>query len=100
MAEALADLHAALTGHFNAEEKPAGCTTPSACAPRGSASPSPSSWTTTSASPASCATCVSGARAAEGTAADSLRGDVARLLAMLADHERREHDMVKAASGA
>jgi hypothetical protein len=53
-AEALADLHAALTRHFNQEEKPGGLY--DALARPGSASTSPSSWTTTSASPASCAT--------------------------------------------
>ena len=100
MEEALADLHAALTGHFNAEEKPGGLYDAlGVCAP---------GFRQHLAELVDDHFRFAGvvrdlrerARAAEGAAADSLRGDVARLLAMLADHERREHEMVKAASGA
>jgi hypothetical protein len=99
-AEALADLHAALTRHFNQEEKPGGLYDAlGVCAP---------GFREHLAELVDDHFRFAGlvrdlreqAREAEGAAADSLRGGIARLLAALADHERREHEMVKAASGA
>jgi hypothetical protein len=99
MAQALAELHAALVGHFNEEEKPGGLYDAlGVCAP---------AFRQPLAELVDDHFRFAGvvrdlrerALAAEGAAADSLRGDVARLVAMLADHERREHEMVKAGSG-
>lgn len=95
MAEALAELHGALAAHFNQEEKPGGLYDAlGVCTPEFRQR---------------LAVLVDDhfrfagvvrdlrerARAAEGAAADSLRADVARLLGMLADHERRELEMVE-----
>jgi hypothetical protein len=97
---ALADLHAALTGHFNQEEKPGGLYDAlGVCAP---------GFRDRLAELVDDHFRFAGlvrelrerAREAEGAAADCVRADVARLVALLADHERREQEMVKAASGA
>ena len=99
MAEALADLHAALTGHFNQEEKPGGLYDALGVCSPGYRSQLAELVDDHFRFAGVVRDLRERARAAEGAAADSLRADVARLRSALADHERREHEMVKAASG-
>jgi hypothetical protein len=99
MSGALAELHKALTGHFNAEEKPGGLYDAlGVCVPQyrerlGELVDDHFRFA------GLVRDLAERARQAEGAAADSLRGDVARLVQALADHERREHEMVTAAVG-
>jgi hypothetical protein len=98
-AQALAELHAALTGHFNEEEKPGGLYDAlGVCAP-GFRQPLAELVDDHFRFAGVVRDLRERARAAEGAAVDALRADVARFLAALADHERREHEMVKAAVG-
>jgi len=98
MAAALGDLHAALNLHFNEEEKPGGLYDAlGVCVPplrRRVAELVDDHFRLAGVVRA----LRERAREADGTAADSLRADIARLLSTLADHERREHEMVEAAS--
>ena len=98
-ASALAELHAALTGHFNAEERPGGLYDAlGVCAPQ---------FRERLGELVDDHFRLAGlvrdltqrARGAEGALADALRADVARLLLALSDHERREHEMVNTAVG-
>jgi malate synthase len=95
-AQALAELHAALTGHFNEEEKPGGLYDAlGVCAP--GFRQLLAELVDDHFRFAGLVRDLRERARAEGTAADALRADVARFLAALADHERREHEMVKAA---
>jgi hemerythrin len=98
MAGALAELHAALTRHFNQEEKPGGLYDAlGVCVPR---------FRQSLAELVDDHFRLAGvardlrerAAEAEGGEADAVRAGVARLVEMLADHERREQEMVEAAS--
>jgi hypothetical protein len=98
MREALTELHGRLTGHFNAEEKPGGLYDAlGACAREHRARLrelvddhfrlSALVWEMGER-----------ARRARADEAGGLRGDVARLAGLLADHERRELELVQAAA--
>ena len=97
MTAALDELHAALTGHFNAEERPGGLydalgvCVPDFREPLGNLVDDHYRFA------GLVRDLAQRAREAEGAAADALRADVARLVQALGDHERREHEMVKAA---
>jgi hypothetical protein len=97
MARALGALHGALASHFNEEEKPGGLYDAlGVCAPR---------FRSQLAELVDDHYRFAGlvrqlrqrAEDAAGEEADSLRAAVARLQLAMADHERREHEMVRAA---
>jgi malate synthase len=97
MATALTELHGALSSHFNAEERPGGLYDAlGVCIPEfrerlGELVDDHFRFS------GLVRDLAQRAREAEGAAADALRADVARFMQALADHERREHEMVKAA---
>jgi hypothetical protein len=98
--DALADLHAALTGHFNQEEKPGGLYDAlGVCTPE---------FRQPLADLVDDHFRLAGAlrdlrelaRPAQRPSTDAVRAAVAGFLSSLADHERREHDMVEKARAA
>jgi hemerythrin len=94
---ALADLHAALTSHFNQEEKPGGLYDALGVCTAEFRQPLAELVDDHFRLAGALRDLREQARTAQGTADDSLREAVARFLSTLNDHERREHDMVQKA---
>jgi hypothetical protein len=99
LAEALAELHAAMTRHFTEEEKPGGLYDAlGVCAPE---------FRARLGALVDDHYRIAGmirdlaerARGAQPSALPALRADGEHLAAALVDHERREHEMVEAATG-
>jgi len=97
LAAALEELHAALTAHFNAEEKPGGLYDAlGVCVPEFRA-PLSGLVDDHFRIAAALRDMRDRARQAPGHAPDALLGEAARLAQVLGEHEKREHAMVDAA---
>jgi uncharacterized protein YhdP len=97
LAAVLEELHAALTAHFNAEEKPGGLyDTLGVCVPEFRAQLS-GLVDDHFRIAAALREMRDRARQDLGSAHDPLLGEAARLARVLGDHEKREHEMVDAA---